>query len=85
MPSQSKKMQEILQEQEVFSRLKKSRRVLKPKFQWNPLKKLQRNEPCPCGSNLKFKKCCLNGLPDALPSEQADHIRAGGKFNLVKK
>ena len=21
--------------------------------------KVGRNEPCPCGSNLKFKKCCL--------------------------
>ncbi|WP_410487312.1 SEC-C metal-binding domain-containing protein [Aeromonas caviae] len=19
-----------------------------------------RNEPCPCGSELKYKKCCLN-------------------------
>jgi uncharacterized protein YchJ len=23
-------------------------------------KKTQRNDPCPCGSGLKFKKCCLN-------------------------
>jgi len=22
-------------------------------------KKIGRNEPCPCGSGLKFKKCCL--------------------------
>lgn len=22
-------------------------------------KKTQRNEPCPCGSGLKYKKCCL--------------------------
>lgn len=22
--------------------------------------KIQRNEPCPCGSGLKYKKCCLN-------------------------
>jgi len=21
-----------------------------------------RNDPCPCGSGLKFKKCCFNGL-----------------------
>jgi len=28
--------------------------------------KIGRNEPCPCGSGLKFKKCCLNkkeGIP----------------------
>jgi hypothetical protein len=23
-----------------------------------PKRKLQRNEPCPCGSGLKYKKCC---------------------------
>ena len=23
-------------------------------------KKVGRNEKCPCGSNLKYKKCCLN-------------------------
>jgi tetratricopeptide (TPR) repeat protein len=23
-------------------------------------KKIGRNEPCPCGSGLKYKKCCLN-------------------------
>ncbi|WP_420795311.1 SEC-C metal-binding domain-containing protein [Legionella brunensis] len=22
--------------------------------------KVRRNEPCPCGSGKKFKKCCLN-------------------------
>jgi SWIM/SEC-C metal-binding protein len=22
--------------------------------------KVGRNDPCPCGSGLKFKKCCLN-------------------------
>jgi hypothetical protein len=25
----------------------------------NPLKKIGRNDPCPCGSGRKFKKCCL--------------------------
>ena len=25
-----------------------------------PHPKVGRNEPCPCGSGLKFKKCCLN-------------------------
>ena len=23
-----------------------------------------RNEPCPCGSGKKFKKCCLNREPE---------------------
>jgi hypothetical protein len=26
----------------------------------NPFRKVGRNDPCPCGSGKKFKKCCLN-------------------------
>ena len=26
----------------------------------NPFKGVGRNDPCPCGSGKKFKKCCLN-------------------------
>ena len=26
----------------------------------NDLIKIGRNEPCPCGSGLKYKKCCMN-------------------------
>ena len=25
----------------------------------NPLRAVGRNDPCPCGSGKKFKKCCL--------------------------
>lgn len=25
-----------------------------------PIKRVSRNDPCPCGSGKKFKKCCLN-------------------------
>jgi hypothetical protein len=31
-----------------------------------PLRKVGRNDPCPCGSGKKFKKCCLNSTSDAL-------------------
>lgn len=27
------------------------------------MKKIGRNEPCPCGSGKKYKKCCLNKIP----------------------
>lgn len=27
------------------------------------MKKIGRNEPCPCGSGNKYKKCCLNKIP----------------------
>ena len=26
----------------------------------NPFKQIGRNDPCPCGSGKKFKKCCLH-------------------------
>ena len=26
----------------------------------NPLRTVGRNDPCPCGSGKKFKKCCLH-------------------------
>jgi hypothetical protein len=42
----------------------------------DPLRKVGRNDPCPCGSGKKFKKCCLSAGSDALregvaPSEPA--------------
>ena len=27
--------------------------------------KIGRNDPCPCGSGLKYKKCCLHKYRDA--------------------
>lgn len=38
--------------------------VLYPKFRWkeevHPVgeSKVKRNDPCPCGSGKKYKKCC---------------------------
>ncbi len=29
-------------------------------YQKSKKKKIGRNDPCPCGSGLKFKKCCMN-------------------------
>jgi Protein of unknown function (DUF1186)/SEC-C motif len=31
-----------------------------------PSRKIGRNDPCPCGSGKKFKKCCLNSASDSL-------------------
>jgi hypothetical protein len=31
----------------------------------NPFKDIGRNDPCPCGSGKKFKKCCLDAYRDA--------------------
>ncbi len=29
----------------------------------NPFKDVGRNDPCPCGSGKKYKKCCLDAVP----------------------
>lgn len=43
-----------------------------------------RNDPCPCGSGKKYKKCCLGGGPgggpEAAPFTQADRDRAVEKL-----
>jgi hypothetical protein len=31
-----------------------------------PLRKVGRNDPCPCGSGKKFKKCCMTSASDPL-------------------
>jgi hypothetical protein len=36
-----------------------------PQQAFNPFKNIGRNDPCPCGSGKKFKKCCLDAHRDA--------------------
>ena len=31
----------------------------RPKSNVNPFRDVGRNDPCPCGSGKKYKKCCL--------------------------
>ena len=31
----------------------------------DPSRKIGRNDPCPCGSRKKFKKCCLNAAHES--------------------
>lgn len=49
-------------------------------------KKVRPNEPCPCGSGRKFKKCCNGpGAPAAaggLPHTQADRASAFEKLDF---
>jgi hypothetical protein len=33
----------------------------------NPFKDIGRNDPCPCGSGKKYKKCCLNAAEAGAP------------------
>lgn len=42
--------------------------VPKKGFIDNPLlKNIKRNNPCPCNSGKKFKKCCLNLIQQYIP------------------
>jgi hypothetical protein len=36
----------------------------------NPFKGIGRNDPCPCGSGKKFKKCCLATARDGFMSPE---------------
>jgi hypothetical protein len=37
--------------------------------------KIARNDPCPCGSGKKYKRCCLKSAPDARPAAVAPKFR----------
>jgi hypothetical protein len=41
----------------------------------NPFRKVRRNDPCPCGSGKKFKKCCLTSDLDTAPA--SNFLKAG--------
>lgn len=40
----------------------------------NPLRGIGRNDPCPCGSGKKFKKCCLNRQGEASRPSVLEHV-----------
>jgi len=45
--------------------------------------KIGRNDPCPCGSGLKYKKCCMNRIyRDARLEKQVEE--AGNSPGLIK-
>ncbi len=46
-----------------------------PGYVFNPMRKYPRNEPCYCNSGLKYKKCCLNTDPLAIPLAAAEIAR----------
>lgn len=43
--------------------------IPKPGYVWNPLVRLSVNVQCPCGSGLKFKRCCEENVPRYVPKE----------------
>lgn len=51
------------------------------------MSKINRNAPCPCGSGLKFKKCCLNKKDSDGPRPLVEQLRKaeGELFNILFK
>jgi hypothetical protein len=39
-------------------------------FMWNPIREFPRNDPCPCGSGKKFKKCHRLLMADIIPTQE---------------
>ena len=48
----------------------------------NPLRNVGRNDPCPCGSGKKFKKCCL-GKEELLELAMPDDPFDAGEYDEV--
>jgi hypothetical protein len=46
----------------------------KPGFTHNPIK-IGRNDPCPCGSGIKYKKCCEKIMMRYIPIYVADKVK----------
>lgn len=40
------------------------------------IERIGRNDPCPCGSGVKFKKCCAEKLAPGMPDAQWIDTRA---------
>ncbi len=53
--------------------------MLRDGYEWNPLRAFPRNLPCPCGSQKKFKVCCLDSMPAAVKADIAAEYREGMK------
>jgi len=51
-------------------------RLLNPPAPIRAEPRVGRNDPCPCGSGLKFKKCCLK------KDDQNPHYRSRSKHSL---
>lgn len=44
-----------------------------------------RNEPCPCGSEKKYKKCCMNKITSITYSDEDIQYIQGQSFHLMMK
>jgi hypothetical protein len=56
-PDESLPMTSDLRQHSAMDRLNSASALFEPRI--NPLRHVGRNDPCPCGSGKKYKKCCL--------------------------
>lgn len=59
MHEQKEKMRKDLKKDGVHISKRTLKKGLKRLHEVIPASSLGRNDPCPCGSGLKYKKCCL--------------------------
>ena len=45
--------------------------------------KIGRNAPCPCGSGLKFKKCCATDKPAETSPQEYDQLLRDARFTPI--
>lgn len=48
---------------------------LKDGYVWNPLRGYPRNFTCFCGSGARFKHCCVDDIPKAVPQAQGIRLQ----------
>ncbi len=50
------------------------------------MRKIGRNEPCPCGSGKKYKKCCIDKPPQTFMREDfLRHLRSFWTYEEVNE
>lgn len=64
----------------ILSLLKPKKKAEMPELAWNPFLKYPRNEPCYCGSRVKYKKCCQSTEAKVIPKA---YVEAAS--TLIKK
>ncbi len=57
----TRNVEEVEAEQEVLAKAKQERSKNPERYKLKPGQTVGRNDPCPCGSGKKYKKCCGAG------------------------
>lgn len=66
-----------------YYRDKKAWELIDSYPEWNIYNNVNRNDLCPCGSNKKYKKCCLEALPIAKSIIEPFAVKQAFPFALI--